>query len=255
MLRSLPLLCVASAFALSMPALGFAEDSDAGGQSWEQPGDNPDHDDHDGWGDSDHDWLDDPDHDCADHEPADAANPQQKLAAKFGVDEAEIASLRGENLGYGEIDHTLTLAERMPGGITDENVGQVLEMRQDQHMGWGQIAKSQGTTLGNAKREFPVQEPVAEPLPADSTQVATASQPKSLSRPGKSAYAKANGASAGSRSVKSGKSSLSRGGSNRSGQAVSASSSSARSGHAYGHGSSAGASAKANGNGKAKGQK
>ncbi len=275
----------ASVLCLSPFALAEGYDRDP---SWDQPYDDPDHDwDHDGdhdWdhGDGDHDWdhpYEHPDHECADYGPSDSSHPQEKLAAKFGVSEQRIARLRGKGLRYGEIDHTLTLAERMPGGINRENVNEILYMRQEQGMGWGQIAKAEGTTLGRAKQEFPTQPPVEpEPKPAAttdptstaqtstgqastkhvSTEQTSTAQPKSLSRSGKSSYAGTGNSS--SAKGFGGKSSISRGGSsNRSVRTATASSSAARSGgHAYGRGSSSGGSiGKANGksNGKAKGLK
>jgi hypothetical protein len=227
------------ALALCVPSISYAELND-GDEVWEHP-------------------FDDPDHECADHDfdhDGHASNPENKLAAKFGVDQSEIAALRSEKLGYGEIDHTLTLAERMPGGITDENVGAVLEMRQDQKMGWGQIAHSQGTTLGKAKRDFPTQ-PEVEPVPHDSApgEPAPVAQPKSLNRSGKSTLV-ASGKS-GSSHGHGAKSATSRGSSNRSSKAMTSSPGAARSGggHAYGRGGSGGSVGKANGNGKAKGPK
>jgi hypothetical protein len=237
------------ALALCVSPLALAEGSD----SWDHS-----------YGDGDHDWdHDGSDPECADHDsgPGHSAHVTQKLATKFGVDESHIASLRNENLGYGEIDHTLTLAERLPGGITTENVDQILYMRQEQGMGWGQIAKAQDTTLGRARQEYPTQPPVEpEPTPVDATAQATTgrtstAQPKSLSRAGKSSYAVAG--NSGSAKGHAAKSAMSRGGSsNRSFRPAAATSSPARSGgHAYGRGSSGGgsvgkASGKSNGKGK-----
>lgn len=232
MSRIRPILSCVFALALCIPSAARA---------WENDGD-------DSW---DYSW-DDPDRFCADDEPADSAVVQQKLAAKFGVEESQIASLRDESLGYGEIDHTLTLAERQPGGITDENVDNILAMRQDQHMGWGQIAKSEGTTLGAAKREFPVQ-PVVEPAPHATTEQAATAQPRSLSRSG----TPATGTRRGSTSATShgGKSSAKLGSSSHSARSVASNARPAPSAHAYGRGSAGGSSARAGSNGKAKGHK
>jgi len=228
MSRIRPILSCVFALALCIPTAARA---------WANDGD-------DTW---DHSW-DDPDRFCADDGPADSAVVQQKLAAKFGVEESQIASLRDENLGYGEIDHTLTLAERQPGGITDENVDNILAMRQDQHMGWGQIAKSQSTTLGAAKREFPVQ-PAVEPAPVATSEQATTAQPRSLSRSGTPITGTARGSS--SATAHGGKSSANLGSSSHSGRAVASNARPAPSGHAYGRGSAGSSSA----NGKAKGHK
>jgi hypothetical protein len=137
------------------------------------------------------------DHPWSDEEgstPDGAEGVRDRLAAKFDVDESRIDSLRDEKLGYGEIDHALTLAERLPGGITDENVNHVLELRQEQGMGWGQIAHEFDTSLGAAKREFPTRA-----APSDDPSV----QPRSLSRPGRSALA-SGGSHAGGRHIAKG---------------------------------------------------
>ena len=127
---------------------------------------------------------DDPDHEAT--SPDGAQQVRERLAAKFDVQEARISSLRDEGLGYGEIDHALTLADRLPGGITDENVDHVLDMRQDQHMGWGEIAHDMDTTLGEAKHS---------PPPATTPTDGGVIEPTSVSRPGKSAASAQSGAS------------------------------------------------------------
>jgi hypothetical protein len=237
-------LVFALALVFGIPALGFAEGATTPGDVSEGPIDDPDPD-----------LPDDPDAPVfPDDGPGDSAHVQQKLATKFGVDEADIAGLRDQNLGYGEIDHTLTLAERLPGGITDENVAHVLEQRQG-GTGWGQIAHAQGTTLGNAKKEFPTQ-PVVEP-PPEPTPVATTgatAEPKSLSRPGKSTLVASSNGKSGQAHADG---SLSRGGSskaNRPDKAATAGAGSGRGGHAYGRGGSGGAKLGGSGNGKAKGR-
>src|SRR5262245_15138866 len=114
-----------------------------------------------------------------DHEastPQGAQQVRDRLANKFDVTESRITELRDKQLGYGEIDHSLTLAGRMPGGITDDNVAHVLDMRQQQHMGWGEIAHQMDSTMGGAQHT-----PPPTPAPTDG-----AAQPPSVSRPGKS---------------------------------------------------------------------
>jgi hypothetical protein len=123
-----------------------------------------------------------------DHEattPEGAQRVRDRLADKFNVSESKITELRDKQLGYGEIDHTLTLASRLPGGVTDENVAHVLDLRQQQHMGWGEIAHQMDTTLGKAQHT-----PAPTPSPTDS-----AGQPTSVSRPGKSDSSAQTGAS------------------------------------------------------------
>ena len=67
----------------------------------------------------------------------------ERLAERYNVDEKRIADLRDQHLGYGEIDKTLGLAKQMPGGITDDNIKKVTQLRQgDGHKtGWGNVAK------------------------------------------------------------------------------------------------------------------
>lgn len=76
--------------------------------------------------------------------------PGERLKADYKVDDARINALRDKNYGYGEIKKVLALAEKMPGGITDENVNKITAMREGPpKMGWGQIAKKQGVHQGS----------------------------------------------------------------------------------------------------------
>lgn len=76
----------------------------------------------------------------------------ERLKSEFKVDDARVQGLRDRKLGYGEVSIVLGLAEKMPGGITDANVKTIMDMRAGPPaMGWGQIAKKQGTTLGQLK--------------------------------------------------------------------------------------------------------
>jgi len=172
--------------------------------------------------------------------PDGAERVREKLAAKFDVHESVIGKLRERGLGYGEIDHALTLASRGPDGLTRENVRHVVELRQDQRMGWGQIAREMDTTMGEAKRDFR-----ASPPPTDGP----GAEPKSVSRSGKSS-AKAHASSARSHSGMG----VSRSGTNdRASGKASASSSGRAHGQAFGGGSGQASSSKSNG--KAKGHK
>lgn len=75
----------------------------------------------------------------------------RRLAREFAVDEARVATLRSRTLGYGEIATLLSFAKALSGGITDANVQKVLAMRQGPPvMGWGQMARASGVTLGPA---------------------------------------------------------------------------------------------------------
>jgi len=71
-----------------------------------------------------------------------------RIKDEFGVEEGLISDLRAQKLGYGEISIALSLAERLPGGLTDENIDRVLSMRQGPPVeGWGNIARELGLKL------------------------------------------------------------------------------------------------------------
>ena len=71
-----------------------------------------------------------------------------KIVGEFGVDEALVQDLRAQKLGYGEITLALSLAERLPGGINDENLDKVLDLRQGPPVqGWGNVARSLDLSL------------------------------------------------------------------------------------------------------------
>lgn len=66
-----------------------------------------------------------------------------KIVNEFGVDEAVVRELRARKLGYGEITLALSLAERLPGGLTPENLDSVMEARLGPPVkGWGNVARS-----------------------------------------------------------------------------------------------------------------
>jgi hypothetical protein len=169
----------ALAFA-SVPSVGTAWE---GSDGWENPDDHDghDYDGHDDDGDHDGDHYGD--HDTS--SPDGAEHVRQKLAEKFDVPEKVIVRLRESGMGYGEIDHALTLADRLPGGIKRENVREIVEMRES-GMGWGQIAHELDTTMGAAKRDFRTSPPPSE---------GPVAQPTSVSRSGKSSHAAARGSS------------------------------------------------------------
>lgn len=74
--------------------------------------------------------------------PGGAQAVADRIRKEFDVDEATVNSLRDKKLGYGEISIALSLAERMPGGITEENLDKIISMRQGPPVeGWGNIAK------------------------------------------------------------------------------------------------------------------
>jgi hypothetical protein len=73
-----------------------------------------------------------------------------KIKDQYKVDDARIKALRDNKYGYGEISIALALAEKLPGGITDENVNKIVAMRRGPPVeGWGNIAKELGLKLGH----------------------------------------------------------------------------------------------------------
>jgi hypothetical protein len=53
----------------------------------------------------------------------------KKIASEFKVNDAQVQTLRNSRLGYGEISIVLSLAQTMPGGITEANIQKVLAIR------------------------------------------------------------------------------------------------------------------------------
>ncbi len=73
-----------------------------------------------------------------------------RLEKEFGVTDSQIQDLRNQKMGFGEISIVFSLASKMPGGITDANIQQIMQWRQGPpKMGWGEIANNKiGTKLG-----------------------------------------------------------------------------------------------------------
>jgi hypothetical protein len=74
----------------------------------------------------------------------------ERIRREFHVSEGVIQYLHEQrNLGYGEIVILFSLADRLPGGATRENVDKILAMREGSpKMGWGRIAHQLGEKLG-----------------------------------------------------------------------------------------------------------
>ena len=73
----------------------------------------------------------------------------QRLVKEFNVTDTQIQALRDQKLGYGEIAIVFSLAQKMDGGVTDANIQSIMTLREGPPtMGWGEIAKKQGTKLG-----------------------------------------------------------------------------------------------------------
>ncbi len=81
--------------------------------------------------------------------PEGQKNVESQLKSEYKVDDARIQGLRDQKMGYGEISIALALASKLPGGITDANVAKIMAERNGPpKMGWGQVAKKNGTTVG-----------------------------------------------------------------------------------------------------------
>lgn len=81
--------------------------------------------------------------------PKGATVVSQRLEKEFNVTGAQVQGLRDKKLGFGEISIVFSLAQKMPGGITDANIQSVMTLRTGPPvMGWGEIAKKLGTKLG-----------------------------------------------------------------------------------------------------------
>jgi hypothetical protein len=75
----------------------------------------------------------------------------QKLAAQYQVDGQKIKDLRSQDMGYGEVSIVLSLAGQLPGGINDENIRKVTDLRSaDPSKGWGDVADELNVNLGKA---------------------------------------------------------------------------------------------------------
>lgn len=73
----------------------------------------------------------------------------KQLAIDLNTTDQRIRSLRDQRLGYGEIACLLSLAQNLPGGVTDANVQKVLALRQGPPVrGWGEVARQLGVKLG-----------------------------------------------------------------------------------------------------------
>jgi hypothetical protein len=83
-----------------------------------------------------------------------AVKVRQKLADRYEVPIEDIEALRAKKYGYGEINLIYALAKNMEGGITQENIDKITELRSgDQKMGWGQVAKKLDSNVGKALKD------------------------------------------------------------------------------------------------------
>ncbi len=75
----------------------------------------------------------------------------KRLTKDFGVGSDRVASLREKGLSYGELAIVLSLAQKMPDGITDTSVEKVIALRRGPPVaGWGAVAKQLRVKLGTA---------------------------------------------------------------------------------------------------------
>lgn len=80
-----------------------------------------------------------------------AEKVRKRLAERYEVPIEDIEALRAKKMGYGEINLLYALAKNMEGGVTQENIDKILELRSgDQKMGWGQVAKKLDLNVGKA---------------------------------------------------------------------------------------------------------
>jgi len=70
-----------------------------------------------------------------------------KLSEKFDVPEITVLELRESGMGWGEVGHALSLAER-----SGEPLDEIVALRES-GMGWGQIAKKYDLKLGKVKKD------------------------------------------------------------------------------------------------------
>jgi hypothetical protein len=77
----------------------------------------------------------------------------KRITKDFGVGADRVQALRSRGLGYGELAIALSLAQKMPGGMTDANIEKVTALRQGPPvLGWGEIAKQLHVKLGQVKK-------------------------------------------------------------------------------------------------------
>lgn len=129
---------------------------------------------------------------AADAPAKDAPTAEQsaKLKDEYKVDDARIQSLRDKKFNDSEIKKVLAIAEKMPGGITDENVDKVTALRQGPPvMGWGQIAGKQGFTLGSVMGKGADKKAERAEKPAKAERPDKAARPERAERPERPAKA------------------------------------------------------------------
>jgi hypothetical protein len=84
-----------------------------------------------------------------------AQSVEQQIKDEFVVDGSIISDLRDKKFGYGEITTALALAERMEGGINEENIQRIVDLRSGEtKQDWGEIAKQYNISAGDLKNNL-----------------------------------------------------------------------------------------------------
>ena len=79
---------------------------------------------------------------------------QKHLMKKFDVDRATLSELQARDLDYGEINHALSIIQKMPEGITEKNIERVTTLYQEENMSWEEISQKElGVPVGEAVRQ------------------------------------------------------------------------------------------------------
>ena len=73
----------------------------------------------------------------------------EHLKKQFHVDENTIYTLREKKMGYGDITTLLALAEQMPGGINEDNLNEIVDIRKGKwgDEGWERVAEYLGVEI------------------------------------------------------------------------------------------------------------
>ena len=87
------------------------------------------------------------------NEPEGKKHVVEKLENQYHVSDERINKLREQKLGYGEIGIVFSMAEKMPGGINDDNIKKIMELRQGgtHKEGWGKIANELNLKPGDIR--------------------------------------------------------------------------------------------------------
>lgn len=93
----------------------------------------------------------------------------KQLAADFNVSSDRIDVVVGNMMQYGDAAATLAFAEKLPGGITDRNVNEVMKIRYEG--AWGDVARKFGIDPGSiAVRLSSVQDGIKTALAESSSE-------------------------------------------------------------------------------------